>query len=94
MRTIMRVYLLLARPPCTRSLRRMIRERGMEAHFPVEVRFVAQDDLWLSPAYGRDVCYIGIIVYKPFGEEAEHAAYFRAFDEIMLSLQVRRRRAQ
>lgn len=31
----------------------------MTAHFPIEVRFVKGDDIWLSPAYGEDKCYIG-----------------------------------
>ena len=30
----------------------------------VEVRFVAKDDIYLSPAYGQDVCYIGIIMFR------------------------------
>ena len=30
----------------------------------VEVRFVAKDDIYLSPAFGRDVCFIGIIMYR------------------------------
>ena len=32
--------------------------------FVVEVRFVAKDDIYLSPAFGRDVCFIGIIMYR------------------------------
>ena len=32
--------------------------------FVVEVRFVAKDDIYLSPAFGRDICFIGIIMYR------------------------------
>ncbi|CAG8433457.1 5291_t:CDS:2 [Ambispora gerdemannii] len=28
-------------------------EKGIYVHFPVEVRFVDKDDIWLSPSYGR-----------------------------------------
>ena len=35
-----------------------------EAHFPVEVRFVRQDNAFLSPSYGADTCYINIIMYR------------------------------
>lgn len=33
--------------------------------FPIEVRFSAADDIWLSPAHGSEpVCWIGIVKYK------------------------------
>jgi L-gulonolactone oxidase len=34
------------------------------AHFPVEVRFVKQDDALLSPSYGTDTCFINILMYR------------------------------
>jgi L-gulonolactone oxidase len=37
---------------------------GLNVHFPIEIRFVKKDDAWLSPAYGVDSCYIGIIMYR------------------------------
>jgi FAD-linked oxidoreductase len=43
-----------------RSLRRAVDEGGLNMKLPVEVRFVAKDDCLLSPARGRDVCYIGL----------------------------------
>ena len=30
----------------------------------------------MSMAYEKDVCYIGIISYKPFGKKIPHKAYF------------------
>ena len=47
-----------------RELKAFIDRTGFPAHFPVEVRFVAADDIWLSPAYGRPTCFIGIIMYR------------------------------
>jgi len=34
-------------------------DEGDLSFLPVEIRFVAKDDVLLSPAYNRDVCYIG-----------------------------------
>jgi FAD/FMN-containing dehydrogenase len=47
-------------------------------HFPIECRFVRGDDIWLSPAYGRDSAYIAVHMYKgmPYKE------YFAAVEEI------------
>jgi len=42
-----------------RRLRNLIEQNGFKVHFPVEIRFVKGDDIWLSPAYGGDKCYIG-----------------------------------
>ena len=47
-----------------RELKAFVDRTGFPAHFPVEVRFVAADDIWLSPAYGRPTCFIGIIMYR------------------------------
>src|SRR5262249_3908783 len=43
-----------------RTLRRIFDEGDMSITLPVEVRFVAKDHSLLSPARGRDVCYIGV----------------------------------
>jgi len=37
---------------------------GARVHFPVEIRFSASDDIWLSPSYGQKTTWIGIIQYK------------------------------
>lgn len=69
-----------------RQLSSLTDERGFHAHLPVDVRFSAADTAWLSPAYGRPTCYIGIIAYRPFGRDLPHEAYFRAVDELLSSL--------
>jgi L-gulono-1,4-lactone dehydrogenase len=43
-----------------RSLRRIFDEGDVSTTLPVEVRYVAADQALLSPARGRDVCYIGV----------------------------------
>jgi L-gulonolactone oxidase len=49
------------------------------ANFPLEVRFVARDDAWLSPAYGFDTCQIG--AYATNGPRCDD--FFAAFWEVV-----------
>src|SRR5699024_4473559 len=39
------------------DIRDMIDRSGVVTPFPMEVRFAAADDVWLSTAHGREVCY-------------------------------------
>jgi L-gulonolactone oxidase len=50
--------------------------------FPVEVRFAAEDDLWLSTANGRESGYIAVHQYH----RREHRAYFEAVEAIARSV--------
>lgn len=58
---------------------------GTYPHFPIELRFSAPDDIWLSPAYGRRTCWIGIIQFKPYGLPVRYQELFRRFENIMIS---------
>ena len=40
----------------------MILAADYKVNFPMEVRFVAADDIPMSPANGRNSCYIGAYV--------------------------------
>lgn len=62
-----------------RELRSFIDSSGLNISFPVEVRFVAPDDIFLSPAHGRETCYIAIHMFRgiPFED------YFRSVEKIM-----------
>lgn len=49
------------------ALRRLdvfVKENDMKVHWPVEVRFADEDDVWLSPAYKRKTAFIGVIMYR------------------------------
>jgi L-gulonolactone oxidase len=70
-------------PAVLSELRAAIDTCGFKAHFPVEVRFVAGDDIPLSPSYGHPTAWIGVIAYKPFGFEPEFKPYFAAFERIL-----------
>jgi L-gulono-1,4-lactone dehydrogenase len=62
-------------------LQAMIEERGFRVNFPVEVRFVAPDDILLSPSHGRQTCYIAVHLYRGM----DYEPYFRAVEDIMRS---------
>jgi L-gulonolactone oxidase len=61
------------------GVRDLIDEEGLRVSFPMEVRFVASDDIPLSTAYGRETCYIA--VHMATGVPFER--YFRGVEAIM-----------
>jgi FAD-linked oxidoreductase len=63
------------------ELQALVADRGWRISFPVEVRFAAADDLWLSTAFGRATGYIAVHRYW----REDPAAYFDAVEQIMLS---------
>ncbi|MFA5938557.1 MAG: D-arabinono-1,4-lactone oxidase [Sinimarinibacterium sp.] len=65
--------------PVLRSLDRVIKALAFRIHFPVEVRFVAGDDNWLSPHYGRDSACVSVPAYPDMSFEA----YFAPIAELM-----------
>jgi FAD/FMN-containing dehydrogenase len=58
------------------ALRRVIAGLPFKVIFPVEVRFTAGDDIWMSHGYGRDSAYIAIHQYVG----APYEDYFRRFE--------------
>lgn len=63
------------------DMRALIDERGWRIGFPVEVRFAAADQLWMSTAHGRASGYIAVHRYW----KEEPAEYFEAVEQIMVS---------
>jgi L-gulonolactone oxidase len=59
----------------------LVERRRLPVLFPLEVRFGAPDDAFLSSAAGRETCYIAVHVYR--GMEFE--TYFRGVEAIMAS---------
>jgi L-gulonolactone oxidase len=57
----------------------MVVRRGFAVGFPIEVRFVAADDAYLSPSAGRDTCYIAVHMYRGM----DWYPYFLAVEAIM-----------
>ncbi|MGL4254886.1 MAG: D-arabinono-1,4-lactone oxidase [Microbacterium sp.] len=67
--------------PAFDAMRALVDDRGWRISFPVEVRFAAADDRWLSTAHGRDSAYIA--VHRYWREDPRE--YFEAVEQIMLS---------
>ncbi|WP_320068214.1 D-arabinono-1,4-lactone oxidase [Micromonospora sp. RTGN7] len=71
-----------ALPAALEALRRIIDGLPVKVLFPVEVRFTAPDDIWLSHGYGRESAYIAVHQYVGMPYEP----YFRAFEEVAAGL--------
>lgn len=71
-----------ALPEALAGLRRVIGELPFRVLFPVEIRFTAPDDIWLSHGYRRESAYVAIHQYA--GMPAE--PYFRAFERVATEL--------
>lgn len=65
-------------PAALAEIRAVMAREKFNVHFPIECRFVQSDDIWLSPAYGRESAYIAIHMYKGMPYER----YFRAIEPI------------
>lgn len=63
------------------DLRDMTDRSGVVTPFPMEVRFAAADNVWLSTAHGREVCYIAVHQYH----RMDHTELFRLAEEIFLA---------
>ncbi|NLG55610.1 MAG: FAD-linked oxidoreductase, partial [Rhodococcus sp.] len=57
---------------------RWIAASGTHIAFPIEVRFAAADDVWLSTAHGRDSAYVAVHQFH----RRDHRAYFDAVEAI------------
>jgi L-gulonolactone oxidase len=55
--------------PALRELRTWLDQHDEPVSFPFEVRFVKADDIWLSPAYERDVAYVAFHQYHRMPHE-------------------------
>ncbi|WP_435743553.1 D-arabinono-1,4-lactone oxidase [Microbacterium sp. PMB16] len=66
--------------PAFEAVRALITQRGWRIEFPVEVRFAAEDDRWLSTAHGRASAYIAVHRYW----RVDPTEYFAAIEPIML----------
>jgi L-gulonolactone oxidase len=71
-----------ALPEAFAGLRAIVDRLPFRIAFPVEVRFTAGDDAWLSPAYQRDSAFVAIHQYVGMPYEP----YMRAFEKVATDL--------
>jgi L-gulono-1,4-lactone dehydrogenase len=62
-----------------RELRQWVDTHDEKVSFPFEVRFVKSDDIWLSPAYDRDVAYVAFHQYH----RMPHERWFSVCEDIL-----------
>jgi len=62
-----------------RAVRALVEDGGLAVGFPFEVRFVAPDDAFLSPAGGRETAYIASHMF----EGMEFEPFMRGVERIM-----------
>lgn len=70
-------------PDCIRELAAHMKKSGVNFLFPLEYRYVAADDIWLSPFYQRDSVTISVHQYhrQPYAELFAGAeAIFRRYE--------------
>jgi L-gulonolactone oxidase len=71
-----------ALPEALAALPAIIARLPFKVQFPVEVRFAAADEAWLSHGYQRENAYLAIHQYAG----APYERYFRAFEQVCLGL--------
>src|SRR4051812_36110125 len=69
-------------PHVLRAVDAWIESSGERVSFPVEVRFAAADDVWLSTAHGRDTAYVAVHQYL----KLPYQRYFAAVERIMAAV--------
>lgn len=59
------------------------RADGVRPHFPIEVRFVDADGIWMSHCYARKTCFIGLIQFRPYNLPVRYRRLFARFEALM-----------
>ena len=62
-----------------------LRSTGEPVPFPLEIRFAAPDDLWLSTAHGRETAYVAVHQYY----RMPYRRWFDAFERIVAQVEGR-----
>ena len=65
-----------------RTVRELVERNEYTVPLPMEVRFVAADDAWLSPAYGRETCYLAVHMFEGMAWDG----YFGSVEAAMVAL--------
>ncbi|TXT15992.1 hypothetical protein VHUM_00495 [Vanrija humicola] len=55
---------------------------GQRVHFPIEIRWSAADDIWLSPSQGRETVWIGLVTFRPYGLAVPYRVFQNRFAQI------------
>lgn len=67
-------------PAVVRRIRDVVRRQKINVHFPIEYRYTRADDILISPAHGRETCFISVHMYKGM----DWRPYFNALEPIFI----------
>ncbi len=70
---------------CLKEILDTIKRENIDIMFPLEYRYVKQDDVWLSPFYQRDSCTISCHNFH----DREYKKYFAAIEPVFLKYEGR-----
>ncbi len=65
-------------PACLKEILSTIKRHNIDVVFPIEYRYIKQDDVWLSPFYQRDSCAISCHNFH----DKDYKTYFSAIEPI------------
>lgn len=67
------------------KLRIYYRQSGNDMHYPFILRATGASDAWMSPAYNRQVCYIGFLVYlsEEYNGDQDRLKTLRDIEEVL-----------
>ncbi|KHL18903.1 FAD-linked oxidoreductase [Mumia flava] len=65
-------------PEVLRAIDGWVNASGEQISFPIEVRFAAPDDIWLSTGYERENAYVAVHMYH----RSDHRRYFEGIEAI------------
>ncbi len=65
--------------PVMKEMTAAIDKHGFQTLFPIEIRFVKKDNIWISPAFERDSVYFAIHTYI----SEDYRPYFDCMEEIL-----------
>jgi L-gulonolactone oxidase len=71
-----------ALPHVLAEIQQWLARSGEQVSFPLEIRFAAADDVWLSTAYQRETAYVAVHQYL----RTPYHAYFAAVEAIMATV--------
>ncbi|CAF0725327.1 unnamed protein product [Brachionus calyciflorus] len=56
---------------------------SVKVHFGVEIRFSKSDDIWISPCYNQDSCWLNILMFRPYGKEYAREEWWKINQKLM-----------
>ncbi len=68
-------------PDVWKDITKIIRSKKHNIHFPIEVRTVKGDDIYMSPAYKRESTYIACHAYA----KKDPKPYFKSLEEVFMA---------